>query len=149
MPTAGHVHAWLTARGADLTVARRLAEDAIASGRLPAAASVPASAAATAGAVLAAGPLAAAAVASPAVRRFIYEAADTIIACILLVCLLAIVLGLPIGEGGKLWGWGRFFLSRQRKRSSRTPRLSFLLADARAHTQQAPSTYSSRARCTL
>jgi hypothetical protein len=90
--------AWLAARADDLATARRLANDAIASGRLPAPATVPASVAATAGAVLAAGPLAAAAVASPGLRRFLYEAADTVLACILLVCLLAIVLGLPVGE---------------------------------------------------
>ena len=88
---------WLADRVADLSLARRLAQDAIAAGRLPAPSAVPASVAATAGAVLAAGPLAAAAVASPSVRRFLYEAADTVLACILLVALLAIVLGLPVG----------------------------------------------------
>lgn len=84
-----HTH-WLADRVADLATARRLAVDSVAS-----AFTVPA---ATAGALLLAGPLAAAAAASPSTRRFLYEAADTVIACVLLVALLAIVLGLPVGE---------------------------------------------------
>ena len=88
---------WLADRMADLTAARSLAAGALASGRLPA--DVPTSVAGTAASVLLAGPLALAASASPAARRFLYEAADTVIACVLLVALLAIVLGLPVGKG--------------------------------------------------
>jgi len=89
--------AWLADRVADLATARRLAGEAVTTGRLPPGSHVGVGVWGTAGAVLAAGPLAAACVGSPGLRKFLCEAVDTVLACVLLVALLVIVLGLPVG----------------------------------------------------
>ena len=88
------LHRAAAARGADLRLVLEALQSAAAGRTTP---SLPHSALATGAAALAAANVAAACVASRRARSLTYATADTVAACALLVALLVLVLGLPVG----------------------------------------------------